>query len=277
MERLQFNIFTILVIAFACLLPCPVQAHEGHAKKIKFYNKKIKENPANPENYFLRGVQYQSHGDFNEAKIDFLKVLSLQQDHQSVYYHLGTLYLENNLLDSALIYTNKYIEMNPGVEKGYECRANIYHEGENYELARRDYLKAIQIVPEQTIEMYFALSHNEMAAGDIEAAKSVLQDGMNKLGRIIPLRKALIDIAVNEKSWEEAHVLLDEIIQEMQRKETWYLLKAETYQAAGDIISAKAYYEKALEEIQKLSKNNRRKKHIRNLKKTISDRLNALN
>ena len=130
--------FKVCILTYLILfLSVSVHAHEKHELKIQYFTKIIEADSTNQEAYFLRGIEFQSHGDFEESLQDFFKVLFLKPDHRHVKFNLARLYYEHLKLDSALFYINDYILTKPESNKAYECRAQIYNAREEYDLCLR--------------------------------------------------------------------------------------------------------------------------------------------
>ena len=260
----------IYILILFLLISFSAQAHEGHEKKIKMYTKQIQKNPLNPENYYLRGVQYQSHGDFEEARSDFFKVLSLKSEHKYVDFNLALLYLDQNVLDTAMVYANNYLKKSPEDFKAYHLRGQVLNKNKKYQKASEAYKQAIQKSKNPTIELYYSLSENYKDAGDFAEARQSLLKGMEDIGPILPLRESLINLEVTTKNWVNAHCLIDDIIDEMNRKEVWYVLKADVFSLQGEDEDARKYYLMAQEAIDRLKPNLKRKKNIKNLEAKIA-------
>jgi tetratricopeptide (TPR) repeat protein len=258
------------------LLSVPGYSHEGHHKKIDYYTKIIVADSTNQEAYFLRGIEFQSHGDFEESRQDFFKVLFLKPDHKHVKLNLARLYHEHLKLDSALLYINDYILTERESNKAYECRAQIYNAQKKYELAIQDYLTAISFTQAPTVEVFFALSKNYEAITDIPNARKTLEEAMNILGPIIPIRQALIDLEVKNENWVNAHSLVDAVIAEVNRKETWHISKAELFEAEGKVKEAEEQYVLALQELNKLNPNRRNTDYSRELERSIESNLKQI-
>jgi Flp pilus assembly protein TadD len=66
----------LLLVVLAAL----AKADPGHEVRIEDLNKQILLNPAEPELYFQRGVNYREIPRSAEARADFEKALALQKD-----------------------------------------------------------------------------------------------------------------------------------------------------------------------------------------------------
>ncbi|MGJ8744196.1 tetratricopeptide repeat protein [Polaribacter sp.] len=264
----------ICMLIFFLNISHAVQAHEGHKKKIKLFTEKIKKEPLNPENYYLRGVQYQSHGDFEEAKTDLLKVLALEPHHMHVDYNLALLYFEQNLLKIAMTHAQNYIKKSPENYEAYHLKGHILNKNNKYRMAADAYKQAIKKSKNPSIELYYALSENYKDAGNLEKATQSLVKGMEEIGSLIPMQKSIIKLEIAKENWVKAHALIDNIIARVNRKETWYVYKAEVFKLQKKNEEAKKYFIMAHKTIEQLSPNLRRKNSIKNLEVKIASNIN---
>jgi len=114
------------------------------------------------------GINYAVKGDFNNAKKEFEKALTVDSLYTSaqlslktindillnkikketgVYVFKGVQYDDQGKYEQAINEFTKAIEINPGYADVYNKRGISYYNREKYDLAIRDYNKAIEINP----------------------------------------------------------------------------------------------------------------------------------
>ena len=104
------------------------------------------------------------------ALITSLTSLSAQteKDIYWTYLDTGTAFYQERVLDSALTYYNKAIELDTDAADGYFRRALVKEKLDNFDEANEDYLKAISLNPQPVY--YSNLGLNKSIKGDNEEA-----------------------------------------------------------------------------------------------------------
>jgi protein O-mannosyl-transferase len=108
---------------------------------LKYYSLCLAKNAAYKAAYNSRGVLYMNHEKFREAIVDFQNYLRFDPKDASIYNIIGTTYRGWLKQDSSLKYINKAIEIDPDPHYILN-RAMTYGAMNNYDLARKDVLKA---------------------------------------------------------------------------------------------------------------------------------------
>lgn len=100
------------------------------------------------------------------ALITSLASLSAQteKDIYWTYLDTGTAFYQERVLDSALTYYNKAIELDTDAADGYFRRALVKEKLDNFDEANEDYLKAISLNPQPVY--YSNLGLNKSIKGD---------------------------------------------------------------------------------------------------------------
>lgn len=108
---------------------------------LKYYGLALAKNAAYKPAYNNRGVLYMNHEKFREAILDFQNYLRFDPKAAGIYNIMGTTYRGWLKQDSSLKYINKAIELDPDPHYILN-RAMTYGAMNNYDLARKDVLKA---------------------------------------------------------------------------------------------------------------------------------------
>lgn len=98
-----------------------------------------------------RGYAWMMLGNFDFARVDFLKARKLGAKHGMASSNLALLSLRDGDLDEALAYSNEAIESEPIVAYCYTTRAQIYERQGQYGLALADYNTAVVLAPEDAV------------------------------------------------------------------------------------------------------------------------------
>jgi tetratricopeptide (TPR) repeat protein len=125
------------------------------------------------------------------------------------------------------------------------------------------------------LELYLALAKAWEAAGEPEKALIALEDGERRLGSLIVLQLAAIDLQRRLHRWDSAVARVDRVAAQLERKETWLVRRAEILAEAGRYEEAHCTYQKALAAIHSLPPSLRQTKAMRDLEQQVGAALNS--
>jgi len=138
-------------------------------------NREIAKNPAEPERYAYRGEQYIQLGEFDKARADFEKLLSLMPI-ADAFLGRGCFYMRTGDLTSALGDFDRAIDMEPANAMAYSNRASAYSKLEDMDKALANYDLAIQSDPDYPTAYanrafaYYKVSRYENGVADCNRA-----------------------------------------------------------------------------------------------------------
>ncbi|MBN1989062.1 MAG: TonB family protein [Bacteroidales bacterium] len=139
---------------------------------IYYFNKAIKANPDNTIYFYKRGNAYYLLKDFANAKEDFLQCLKTIPD-EPVYLHLVGICNEKlGLIQEAINYYSKAIELNNSDADFYKSRATLFLKIDSLKLALNDYNYVLSFNPQDGNTYYnrgivnFKLKEIESACSD---------------------------------------------------------------------------------------------------------------
>ena len=131
-----------------------IELYKRNFKKAsQYFEKALKINPAYAESYNYLGIAYKEMGDNLKAELMFKKVIDDPNypTRENGYYNLALLKFSEKKYKEALDYITHGLKINTSFAIGYNLRGQIYAIlGENSK-ARKDYLKAVKIMPENPI------------------------------------------------------------------------------------------------------------------------------
>lgn len=114
-------------------------------ESIFYFNKAIKNNPANTIYYYKRGQAYYKLKNFALAKEDFTFCLQNVANEPTYYQLVGLCNEKLGLTNDALLYYSKAIEMNANEIDFYKSRANLYMKIDSIKPAIIDYSYVLSI------------------------------------------------------------------------------------------------------------------------------------
>ena len=121
------------------------------------------------------GRQQLLDGDIAGAKVSFLRVIRLNPKASTAYHQLGRLYFEHEQnYDKARIYYSQAIDRDDRIAHYYFDRAAIHFYFKQYELARDDFTRVLELEPSHSRSLYYrgVCSH---FLGEVEAARRDFQ------------------------------------------------------------------------------------------------------
>jgi tetratricopeptide (TPR) repeat protein len=119
-----------------------------HECAIEDYNKAIMLEPTNKVVYNNRGRCYADLNQYQRAEADLKYALELDPQYAYAHGNLGYTYYISGNLELALSYLNKALESDSTYENAYLWRARIYCMQSQLAEAILDYLKVIDLNPE---------------------------------------------------------------------------------------------------------------------------------
>ncbi len=236
-----FHFFSIILLILSHLI---LVAHGDMHEQIQELTKQLEKQPENAVLYVQRGLLWQAHGSYIDAKDDFQKALNLNENLHLVHLHLGQAYLGQEKPDSALFSIQSYIAHFPNNAVGLLTRGEAYFDLEKYDLSAKDYETAIGLKGEKAaVQDYMSWAEAEkLTGGD---AVACLEQGMDHLGNLITLQQKALDYEIQAQQYDQAVSRIETVLNGLQRKEVWLVKKAEVLLLAGDNVGAKEALEQA--------------------------------
>ncbi len=142
-----------------------------------------------------RGYAWMMLGNFDFARVDFLKARKLGDRHGMASSNLALLSLRAGDLDKALEYSNEAIESEPIVAYCYTTRAQIYERQGHYGLALADYNTAVVLAPEDAVifnnrgTLHSTLGDDKAALADYSKALKLEKQAICHWNRGMVLQK----------------------------------------------------------------------------------------
>jgi superkiller protein 3 len=108
----------------------------------------VKLAPSRAGALFFRASIYSELDEFDKAKEDYLKLLSLEPKNNNVKLGLALLYKKEGKYNESLTLLTLLIEDNPNTAEYYIARSNVERLTGHTELALMDVEKAIELEPD---------------------------------------------------------------------------------------------------------------------------------
>ena len=250
------NTLMRIAISFALLYvvmsyPSFVLAHDGVHEQIAEVTRQIERDPKNAALYLKRGELHRLHRDWDKATLDYDRAARLNPQLAVVDLARGRMLYESGKHEPAKLALDRFLAQQP----------------EHVEAAR-DFTAAIMLSsPRPQPEMYIERAQTLAAAG-IEFRDEALRgldEGMEKLGPLITLQLAALDLELAQKRYDRALARLERIAAGSPRKETWLARRGEIMEQAERKTEAHESYAAALAAIETLPPHRRRVKAVTEL------------
>jgi len=113
-----------------------------------YFQTAIRIEPNKPEGYYLLGMTYQEQENIPRAVETYERLLTISPDFKEALYNLGFVNLVYiNDFEKAASYFTNVIMLDPGYADAYFNRGYSYELMGELKDARKDYLKALEIIP----------------------------------------------------------------------------------------------------------------------------------
>ena len=243
----------VLVLILVALLSSLVQAHEGLHEQIEAITAKIKRDPKNASLYLQRGELHRLHRDWARAAADYDRAERLGPTLTVVKLARGKMFFDSGKFHRAKVTLDGFLQRQPKHYDGLVTRARVLAKMGSRTEAARDFSEALAISALPEPELY--LERAQVVAADeagIDEALVGLDEGSKRLGPIVTLQLAAIDLEVRRHTYDGALHRLDSIAAQSERKETWLVRRGEILTLAGRNEEARAAFNAALVAIESL-------------------------
>ena len=255
----MINQSTTKPISFACVILCVAftvelaRGHEGVDEHIVALTAKIKRDPKNATLYLQRGELYRVHRNWRRAAADYDRAARLQPSLIIVDLARGRMFFESGRFSRAKFVLDRFLRQRPSDAEGLTTRARVLAKLAARTEAVDDFTQAIALMQPPEPELF--LERAEVLADDtrtIPEALRGLDEGIKRLGPLVTLQLAAIDIELRGRNYDAALTRLDLIAAQSERKETWLVRRGEILKAAGRIEEARDAFNAALVAIDSL-------------------------
>lgn len=236
----------VLSILSAGLLPT-LPAHGDLDERIAAASAEIAKNPKVAKLYVLRAELYRLHLDFDRATVDLDQAAVLAPDLADIAYVRGRIYVDLHWPLAALAAFQRHLAAAPDHVNGYIARAQVLVEIKRYHEAAADYATAIAKSKDPLPEHYIERARLLVLAGATPAegraaAVACLDEGIAKIGALVTLELAAVDLEVTGEQWDAAIKRIDLLMAQSPRKEGWLERKGMILEKAGRKREAREAY-----------------------------------
>lgn len=263
----SFKFLLAMSIAVAMAMP-QAQAHGDIHAQIEVVSQEIKKQPT-AELYLKRGELHRVHSETQQALADYDQAEKLDPQMISVLLCRGRALFDASRPQEALPPLDRYLKQMPNHGEGVLTRARVLAALGKHKQATEDFTRSIELAKAPLPEQYLERSAAQLKAGDPKAALAGLEVGMARIGEILTLQVAAIEIEVGQKDFAPALARVDKLISAAQRKESWQAMRGDILVKAGRGDDARQAYQQALASIEALPGRLRAIKATQDLEKKV--------
>ena len=239
----------VLVLVLVALLPSLAQAHEGLHEQIEAITAKIKRDPKNASLYLQRGELHRLHRDWARAAADYDRAEGLRPALTVVNLARGKMFFEWGKFRRAKMELDRFLDQQPKHYEGLVTRARVLAKMGSRAEAARDFSEALALPAAPEPEIYL---ERAQVIIDINEAVLGLDAGIRRLGPVVTLQLAAIDLELSRRKYDRALQRIDLIAAQAERKETWLVRRGEILKLAGRDEEARSAFNAALLAIESL-------------------------
>jgi tetratricopeptide (TPR) repeat protein len=192
-----------------------------------------------------------------------------------VFLSRGRALSESKNFTGSVDALNTFLSRNPNHVEGRWLRGRALASLGRREDAEKDFAQVLASPGEVSPEQFIERAQNLRQAKRNEAASAVLADGLKRLGSLITLEMAALDLEVEMHRYNEAIRRLDGLLDKADRKEAYLVRKADLFRTMGDKSNAHENYARALQAIVALPAQQRNLKSTLKLEQEARERLLA--
>jgi len=241
-----------VAVELVLMLATPIAAHDGLREQIAEVTSQIKVNPRNARLYLKRGELHRLHRDWRAALADYRRAEQLNPSLDEVKLARGHLYFEAGKVQQARIWLDQFLFTWPNHVDALLTRARVLVKLNQRIAAVNDYSRAIATLTNPKPEHYIERAQALVNEGHKNEALRGIDEGIEKLGRLVTLQLFAIDLELSSKRYDAALSRLEQISRQSPRKESWLARRGVILVQAGRENESREAFKAALSAIESL-------------------------
>jgi tetratricopeptide (TPR) repeat protein len=205
------------------------------------------EHPRDAALYLQRGELHRLDTDPVAALADYDRAEQLDPHLAAIHFCRGVALHQFGWREHAQIALSRFLALHPDNAPALLERAHVRAELRQYAAAVEDFTRAIRRLAPPRPEPFLDRAQAQTAGSEphLDDALRGLDEGIRKLGPIVTLQLAAIDLELRLQRWDAALARLDTVAAQSSRKESWLERRAEILEQAGRPADARDALEAA--------------------------------
>ena len=247
------GVILVALLLPALIWPRPARAHgEVHLRILELTRQIDSATNHTAQLYLERGELEREHGMGEAAAADYDRAAELDPDLPGVDLCRARLLADRGQLEAARALFDRALQRHPGDGECRVGRARVLMKLGQREAAMADYWGGLERLRDPQPEYVVELAQALIAEGQVEEALRALDEGIKKLGPILPLQGYALELELRRKNNDTALVRLETILAQAMRKESWFARRGDILLEAGRTAEAWKSYEAALASVDRL-------------------------
>jgi len=241
--------FRLVIILSAWLLGSSAWQANAHENLLAFIDRltiQLSTNRNNADLLIQRADLYRLHENWVEAQNDYAAAQKLTPDSIPLLTGIAQLLVDTKADAAARVAFDRVLARESTNWFALFGRARVLARLGERQAAIADFSRGLALTPAPQAEHFLERATLQAAeSGAAEAIKG-LDEGLARLGWMVSLQSAAIDLEVNRHHADEALARLETILARSVRKETWLARKGEILRDAGREQAARAVFSETL-------------------------------
>jgi predicted Zn-dependent protease len=241
------------IFASACLLSTQNAAAHGDVHlQIEQLTTVLKDKPNDALLWHKRGELYRAHHEYAHALADYAQAELLDPGLEVIHLSRGRVMYESGRYADAYRSLSQFLQMAPDHAEALLLRARTRIELGQRHAAELDFAEALANSKDPGPELFIERAQNLSQVGKVSPALSVLEQGLMRLGGVVTLEDAALNIELRAKRFAQALRRVETMLGRSERKEHLLARKAQILEASGDKVAAQKVRKEALVAIEGL-------------------------
>lgn len=249
-------------------------AHGDVHVQIELLTPKIEATPA-AELYVKRADLHRLDENFMAALADLDRAEKLDPALDTIFMTRGRTQFEAGRFEHAIPALNRLLQSKPDHPEGLIFRARSFRALDDHAAALKDYDHLVAVMPAPAPDCFLERAASLVVLKRPQEAVHGLDEGIERLGNLIVLQQAAMQIELDLRHYDAALARTERIMAALQRKEVWLERRGDILAAAGRQSDALKAYTEALGALALLPEHHRYVQPMRELEARLQTHLGA--
>lgn len=259
----------VVTLMLAIALAAPLSAHEGIHEQLAQVTAEIARQPHNAALFLKRAELHRLQGEWENASRDHDHARRIDPALAMIDLGRGLLLLDRGRAAEALDPLYRYVKARGQDIRGHEALAHALMAIGKPSAAADEFAAALAPVTHPEPELVLHYARALVAAKRSGEALESLDAMQARLGSLVTLQLAAIDIELSSGNYDAALRRLDAAAADAPRKETWLERRGDILRRAGRDAEARNAYQSALAAIATLPTERRFTRAMKELEKRL--------
>jgi tetratricopeptide (TPR) repeat protein len=266
-------------LAAVLATPSPAPAHGTLHEQIAELDRRLAADPDNAELLLRRGDLYRRHREWTKSLADLDRAAELAPHRVEVHLLRGRTFLDSDRPQPAVAELERYLELIGEKPEHRNRRASaLLLQGKAFRQLGRQldaaacFRRAVDLAERPGPQAFLDCARAFDAAGDehLAAALGCLDDGLRRLGPVVSLERAAIELELRRGRFDGALARIDRLAGLSPRREPWLVERGEVLELAGRSREAREAFLAARRAIAELPTGRRRSRAVADLEQRIA-------